>query len=332
MHSPASTELQESLLQSDGRPGSARGIAGLVRVAENSPEHVVVTDTAGVILYANPAFRENCGYGQDELVGRTHRLLHSGLQSAEFYQQLRTTLEQGRPFRGVFANRRRDGELYYEEKTIRPFVDAVGKITHFVATGRDVSESVRAQQRMEQLANYDSLTGLPNRHLFHDRLHQAMAHAARHEEGFCLLFVDLDHFKEVNDREGHARGDVLLTAAAGRLRAAVREEDTVARLGGDEFVLILVGVSTREDADVILEKLCELLRREQGPFGPTPASLGAAFFPRDGGSEHALLASADAAMYCAKLAGGNRWRYCDEGARTDLLGVDADSGLRQKAE
>ena len=330
MRTPVSAEFQDSLLMPGGRSGSVRGIAGLLRAAENSPENVVVTDTAGVILYANAAFQASSGYAEEELVGQTHRMLHSGLQSAAFYQQLRATLGLGRPFRGVFGNRRRDGEIYYEEKTIRPFVDGEGKVTHFVATGRDVSESVRAQQRMEQLANYDSLTGLPNRRLFGDRLRQAIAHAVRHGGGFCLLFVDLDHFKAVNDREGHARGDVLLTAAAGRLRAAVREEDTVARLGGDEFVLILAGVCQRDDADAILEKLCLLLRRAQGPFGPTPASLGAAFFPHNGGNEEELMASADAAMYCAKAAGGDRWHYSGDSSVAGAGGDAAAIRTRQE--
>jgi GGDEF domain-containing protein len=166
-------------------------------------------------------------------------------------------LGRGESFRSVFTNRRSSGELYYEEKTISPIRGADEAISHFVATGKDVTERIAAERRLEYLANYDALTGLPNRSLLHDRLAQAIQRAHRLGKGVAVQFVDLDRFKLINDTLGHNAGDRVLIEAASRLRQCLRATDTVARLGGDEFILIQEGVGNPDEVEQVARKVLD---------------------------------------------------------------------------
>ena len=200
---------------------------------EQTADSVVITDLHGTIEYVNPAFEKNTGFRRAEAVGQTPRIVKSGKHDAEFYRRLWDTILRGEAFRDVLVNRRKDGTLYYEEKTITPLKDEKGRITHFVSTGKDVTERMEAQERLDRLAYYDTLTGLPNRNLFRDRLRHALERVQRAGRTVATLVLDLDNFKAVNDSLGHEVGDLLLKAISERLRACVREEDTVARLGGE---------------------------------------------------------------------------------------------------
>lgn len=279
-----------------------------LEVSEFNGDAVAVTTVDGLIEYVNPAFEELTGYRKESVVGRTHAVLNSGMQEPQFFADMWEALQAGRTFRGIFVNRRQNGSIFYEDKIIRPYHDAYGKMSHFIATGRDVSERIQIMHRLEHLANHDCLTGLPNRNLFLDRLRQAEARGSRNHEGFAVVVMDLDHFKAINDTLGHAVGDVVLQTAACRIRKCLREEDTVARLGGDEFSLILTEVSLPQDVMNVVEKIVALLGEPLAIDGrdiPLQASIGIAIYPEHGDDGHTLLKHADNAMYRVKTAGGD---------------------------
>jgi len=283
--------------------------------SELSVDAIAITDTEGQIIYVNPAFESLTGYSKDELLGRTHAILKADIHEEKFYAQMWEALHANQTFHGQFVNRRKNGTLFYEDKIIRPYRDACGKTTHFIASGRDVSERVKIMRRLEHFANYDGLTGLPNRNLFLDRLQQAQAHALRSNGGFALMLLDVDRFKTINDTFGHAVGDAVLQTAASRLKQCLREEDTVARLGGDEFSLILEKIALRQDVKKVLEKITALLREPlivDGHEISLRASIGIAFYPEHGEDGHTLLRHADSAMYGVKTKGGNNYLFFEK--------------------
>jgi diguanylate cyclase (GGDEF)-like protein/PAS domain S-box-containing protein len=278
------------------------------RYVEQCPDAVLVTDPQGRIEYANPAFERMTGYRADELAGRTPALLKSGLHEADFYRALWAALRAGEEFRALFANRRKNGEPYYEDKIIRPLRDAQGRVTHFVSYGRDATERAREFEKLAHAATHDSLTDLPNRGLFLDRLGQALRQAARRGEPLAVAILDLDRFRDTNNRYGHLAGDAVLQAVAARTRGCVRETDTVARIGGDELALILPGAA-RPAAAAVLHKVVAANAAPVAYDGReirATVSIGASVFPGDAEDEEALRKLADAAMYAAKAAGGSR--------------------------
>jgi len=281
------------------------------RYIEQCPDAVLVTDTAGRIVYANPAFERMTGYASSELAGRTPALLKSGMHEADFYRELWSALLAGREFRALFANRKKSGEPYYEDKIIRPLFDADGRATHFVSFGRDATERAREFDKLLHAATHDSLTDLPNRSLFLDRLGQALRHAARREEQLTLAILDIDRFRDTNNSYGHMAGDTVLQEVAARTRGCVREVDTVARIGGDELAVILLD-ATEAQAGPVLAKIVAANTapvRHDGADIHATASVGASGFPRDAQDADALRRQADLAMYAAKAAGGNRYLF-----------------------
>jgi diguanylate cyclase (GGDEF)-like protein/PAS domain S-box-containing protein len=273
------------------------------RYLEQCPDGVLATDREARIEYVNPAYERLTGYASPELVGRTPALLKSGLHEADFYRRLWSALLAGEEFRAVFCNRKKNGELYYEDKIIRPVEGG------FVSFGRDVTARSLEIEKLAYAATHDSLTGLPNRSLFLDRLQQALRHAARRGEQLTVAIMDIDRFRDTNNRFGHLAGDALLQAIARRTLACVRESDTVARIGGDEFALVLVEAAGAAAAPV----LEEIVRANAAPVPfdgqelAASVSLGACAFPAEASSAVDLRELADRRMYEAKRAGGNRW-------------------------
>ena len=209
----------------------------------------------------------------------------------------------GDEFRAVFCNRRKNGERYYEEKIIRPLEGG------FVSFGRDVTERAREFEKLMHAATHDSLTDLPNRSLFLDRLGQALRQAARRNEVFTVGIFDIDRFRDTNNRFGHLAGDAVLQAVAERTRGCLRDTDTVARIGGDEFALILSGAGA-DAAEPVLEKIVAANAAPVGFEGrelPVSVSVGACTYPRAAAGELDLQKRADLNMYEAKRAGGNRY-------------------------
>jgi diguanylate cyclase (GGDEF)-like protein/PAS domain S-box-containing protein len=326
---------------SHGTPEDAaqRELRLLARAAHQAGDAVMITCAGGLIEYVNPAFERSTGYTAAEVLGRSPGLLKSGMHGPDVYARLWRALRSGEVFRMVFTNRRKSGELYHEEKTISPIRDAQQKISHYVATSRDVSERIRAQDQLEYLAGMDVLTDLPNRRLFTDRLRQAMRRAMRTECPLAVLFIDLDRFKVINDTLGHSVGDALLTEVAARLRGCVRASDTVARLGGDEFTVLLEETGDRAAVTEIAEKILAALAdgvRVQGREFFVSASVGIALYPENGHSVDELLSRADLSMYRAKAAGRNTLRFynqsMDAHAHTDLSAEIALHGALERRE
>ena len=279
---------------------------------EQTADSVMITDREGVVEYINPMFCELTGFSPSEVVGERANVVKSGHHDKEFYAHMWQTILSGEAFRGTFVNRKKDGSLYYEEKTITPLRSAQGEITHFVSTGKDITERMQTEERLHYLAYHDVLTGLPNRALFIDRLKHTMAQRDSVEQRIAVLFLDLDRFKNINDTLGHAIGDRLLQALPDRLLGCVRKGDTVARLGGDEFAILVENVGSMEDASHIASKLIAAMAQpvtidEHELFIST--SIGISIFPDDSTDANALLKHADTAMYRAKDLGRNTYQF-----------------------
>ena len=282
---------------------------------EQIADSIMITDVNGRIEYVNSAFEEITGYKRTEIIGQTPRILKSDAQNKKFYRRLWECILNGDVFSDVIINRRKDGVLYYEEKTITPQKDIMGKITHFISSGKDITERMESQELLKHLAHHDNLTGMPNRLLFQDRLYQAMSRVSWHKRTVAILFIDLDRFKRINDTLGHGVGDQLLCETAERLNSCVREGDTVARLGGDEFSVILNDLASRDDISPICEKIIHSLTQPfiiNGNELFVSASIGIAQFPLDGEDNKTLLKKADMAMYEAKAKGGETYCFYSE--------------------
>jgi len=280
----------------------------LIRTFGDWEDMLVITDTIGNIVYVNPGFESLTGFCAEDVMGKTQEQILGGEMNQTQYGQMWSRLKAGKSFHAVFYSRRKTAQRFYEERHARPFVNDDGQVSYYVFSSRDVSERERQMQHLAHLANHDELTGLPNRHLFMDRLQQAQAHATRSNGGFCLLLLDLDDFKAINDQYGHAAGDAVLVAVANRLRACVREADTIARLGGDEFAIILTDTMAEEDVRQVLNKIMIELRkaiRVNELELPSLASIGVAYYPSDSPDTDSLLNQADIAMYQVKAVGGN---------------------------
>lgn len=279
-------------------------------VFEQSQKGIIITDAERNIVKVNPAFTAITGYSEAEVVGRNPRLLSAGQHGAEFYREMWSAIDAAGTWEGEVWNRRKDGIVYAEALSIDRVCDAEGRTLHYVSIISDITERKRVDEQIQRMAHHDPLTGLPNRALLMDRAGQALSLAQRTGASVALMFLDLDHFKVINDSLGHRIGDLLLIEVAHRLLSAVREYDTVSRQGGDEFVLVLQGTSV-DGAAHVAEKVRALIAAPmtiEGHGLTVTTSIGIAMFPNDAGDFEALSRAADVAMYRAKHAGRNA--YC----------------------
>ena len=281
-------------------------------VFDNSSEAMIVTDADNKILKVNTAFTRVTGYSFEEVEGQDPKFLASGEHDQAFYQAMWDSIETTGTWRGEIKNRRKSGELYVEELVINTIFDREGRPQRRVALFSDITQRKQSEEQIWQHANFDPLTGLPNRRLMRERLAQEIKKARRMRQRFGLMFIDLDRFKEVNDTLGHEMGDVLLKDAARRLEACVRESDTVARLGGDEFTIILTDLEGVESSERVAKHLMKKLR-EPFVLNDQPvyvsASIGITLYPDDSLDLSQLLRNADQAMYAAKNLGRNRYSF-----------------------
>jgi diguanylate cyclase (GGDEF)-like protein/PAS domain S-box-containing protein len=306
--------------------GTARDITAIRRaererrvaleVLRSMSEAVAVIDLEFRFISVNPAFSRITGYSEEEVIGQNSRLLDSSQHSAEFYRRVRDVLERTGHWAGEMWQKRKDGEEFLGWIEMSEVRDAMGVRSHFVAVVNDITDKKRAEQELRYLANYDTLTGLPNRALLSERLGRAIVRARRQETRVAVLFLDLDRFKDINDSLGHAAGDRLLKAAATRLQATVGASDTVARLGGDEFTVVLEDVESvpaveRMAREILTAFSMPLEVDERHDVSITP-SLGLSLYPDHALVPTDLLKFADTAMYQAKAEGRNTYQIYNE--------------------
>jgi diguanylate cyclase (GGDEF)-like protein/PAS domain S-box-containing protein len=278
-------------------------------------EGITITDRTGTILEVNDAFSRITGYTREEVLGLNPRMLQSGLHSGEFYENMWGSLNREGHWSGEIWNRTKSGDIYAEMLTINAIHNAKGDVEQYVGMFTDITELKEQEQRLEHISRYDALTGLPNRTLLGDRLRQAMVHAHWKKGMLAVACFDVDGFKAINDRFGHATGDGLLTALAFRMKRALREGDMLARLGGDEFAAVILDL---DDSNACLATLNRLLAAagEEAQIGEAmlrvSASAGVTFYPQNEDVDaDVLLRQAGQAMYQAKLAGRNCFRMFD---------------------
>ena len=280
---------------------------------------MVITDASRRIVRVNRAFTAITGYSAEEVLGKDPRLLQSGQHDDAFYRDMWESVTRQGSWQGEIWSQRKSGEVYPEWLMITAVKSARGEVTHYVGTLTDITERKQAENEINNLAFYDPLTSLPNRRLLLDRLKQGMAFSARSARHCALLFIDLDHFKHLNDTRGHQIGDILLQQVARRLMACVREGDTTARLGGDEFVVMLEDLSTDPEeaaehtkwvGEKILSSLNQPYQLDISLHHSTP-SIGITLFAQNHDTLDDLLKQADLAMYEAKAAGRNTLRFYD---------------------
>lgn len=284
----------------------------LVAALEAVSHGVVITDTEARIEWVNPAFEALTGYTREEAIGfRPTELVKSGLQDEEFYRDLWQTILNGGTWRGELVNRRKNGELYYEEFSIAPVKDENGVITHFVGIKLDISERKRLEAELWEMATTDALTGLFNRRHFMARLAEELARLQRLEHHHVsVLMLDIDHFKCVNDTYGHAVGDEMLKHVAALIHHELRRIDTIGRLGGEEFSVFLSGTDLASAvifADRLRQKIADVpLRIDEGKTVSVTVSIGIAAMEATDTQADAVLIRADHALYRAKASGRNR--------------------------
>jgi len=295
----ARKELEESLRQ-----------AG--QVFDHARDAILLVDREHRVLAANRAYTELTGYPADEVIGVELPSLRLGVQERAFYDRIRAHIDGHGHWEGELWGMRRDGSTIPIRAVLSAITDADGVATSYMLMLSDISKSQRAVEQARHQAEHDALTGLPNRTLFMDRLGQALAAVARQQRKFALMFIDLDHFKTVNDTHGHEVGDAVLQEVANRLRHCVRRVDTVSRLGGDEFVVLLADIGGVDQAAhvaaSIMQSVARPIEAEPGPLSLS-VSIGIAISPGDGDDPKTLLRHADVAMYHAKESGRSDFHF-----------------------
>ena len=281
-------------------------------VFQNIGEGMTVTDSENRVVAVNPAFTHLTGYTAEEMMGKNPNLLSSGHHDSEFYRQMWKMLAETGQWQGEVWDRRKDGELIAKWLTISTIYDDTGSVHQRVALFSDITQKKQSDEVIWRQANFDPLTQLPNRRMFREQLEQEIRKAQRNGASLALFFIDLDHFKEINDTLGHHVGDELLVEAAKRIMSCVRESDIVARLGGDEFTVILGELSDKtrieQAAQNVIARLAEPFQLG-GEVAYVSASVGITLYPDDTDSAHNLIKHADQAMYEAKSQGRSRFSY-----------------------
>jgi diguanylate cyclase (GGDEF)-like protein/PAS domain S-box-containing protein len=298
----------------------------IAAIAFESQEGMAVTDPDGYILRVNKGFSLITGYSAEEVVGRPLAMFKADEQDEEFGRKIWGAVVRDKFWSGDLRSKRKDGSVYPERLSITAVSDERGRVTHYVAAFADITAQKEAETAVHNLAYFDTLTNLPNRRMLIDRLGQAFAAAARSGRHGALLFIDLDHFKKINDTRGHAIGDILLREAAARLLSCVRTEDMVARLGGDEFVVLLMDMDEEIEqvaagTRTVGEKILDVLNQPYDIDGSEyhcSASIGISLFLGETESVEELLMHADTAMYQAKAAGRNTVRFFDPAMQAEM--------------
>ena len=296
------------------------------QVYQNSAEGMVISDSKNRIVAINAAYTQITGYTLEDVLGKEPEIFYAAHHEPAFFEEMWRTLQVTGHWQGEVWDKRKNGEEYAKWMSINSIRNKNGSAHRYLALFSDITEKKKSEELIWRQANYDVLTGLPNRHMFQDRLQQEIKRSSRAESQLALLLIDLDQFKEVNDTLGHASGDTLLQEAARRISTCVRETDTVARLGGDEFTVILSQLTDASHVELISKNIIEQLAAPFAINGETvyvSASMGITFYPQDAVEMESLVKNADQAMYVAKSQGRNCFRYF-----TSLLQEAAQNRLR----
>ena len=284
---------------------------------------VVMLDKDFRILAANRAFCQISGQQEHVVVGRSYIFQHAEIPSEQFHKVIKMQINNRMEWRGEALGVRIDGSHYPQELAVYGVYDDFINLTHYVTIFSDITERKRTEENLRVLANYDPLTGLANRYMFNATFTRSLQSARRKNEKLALLFIDLDHFKQVNDLLGHEAGDRLLIEVANRIQGSIRETDTAARLAGDEFVVILENIQALTDAEQVALKILSALSNQASPpdsLSRISASIGISVFPDHGNDSETLLRSADRAMYDAKTLGRNRLNIGTDAGECAFIG------------
>jgi diguanylate cyclase (GGDEF)-like protein/PAS domain S-box-containing protein len=304
----------------------------LSRVFNSVAEGIVILEKDLSVRAINPAFETMTGMVREELEGKPASLFATGMHETRFLEAVVGEVGRTGLWRGEIWGQRKEGPPYNGEMTVTAVRDKSGAPTHYVAAITDITQRKRDEEHIRFQANFDMLTHLPNRHLIMDRLEQAMHLAKRNDKRVCVMFLDLDRFKHINDSYGHAAGDEVLKLTARRLRNCVRISDSVGRLGGDEFIIVLSNLDDGEAGSQIAEKVLSVLS-EPFPIGGTEVfcipSIGITYFPDHGETGPDLLRNADVAMYHAKSGGDRRHAiFTPDMAQRSLALLTMENDLR----
>ncbi len=313
-----STDITEKLI-------TDRQLRLASNVFESAIEGIIVTNQHGIIESVNPAFEKITGYKKDEAIGKTPNILHSDRQTNAFYIGMWRQLKTVGYWQGELWNRRKNGEVFPERLSISSVRDESGNITQFTAVFYDITDIKEQEEKINHRAYHDALTELPNRLLFKDRLGQAINRARRNESQLAVMFIDIDHFKRLNDTLGHQAGDEFLQKISIQFRGVLREQDTVSRFAGDEFTILLDDNTTPENALIVAQKLLSLFEKPfkiKGQEAHLGISIGIANYPCDGHSADDLIKNADTAMYHAKNSGRNNIK---------IFKTEMDMQIKQRA-
>jgi diguanylate cyclase (GGDEF)-like protein/PAS domain S-box-containing protein len=306
------------------------------QVFDHARDAILLVDRAHRVLAANRAYTELTGYPAQEVIGVELPSLRLGVQDRSFCDRLRDHIDRHGHWEGELWGMRRDGSTIPIRAVLSAITDQNGEPSSYMLMLSDISERQRAVEQARHQAEHDALTGLPNRMLFMDRLGQALAAVARQRRQFALMFIDLDHFKAVNDNHGHEVGDAVLQEVARRLRRCVRRVDTVSRLGGDEFVVLLADIGGVDQAAhvaaTIMQSVARPIEAEVGPLSMS-VSIGIAICPSDGDDPKTLLRHADVAMYHAKESGRSEFHFFSHEMNSRVLErVQMENRLRRALE
>lgn len=333
LHSRRTAELSAEIAE---RQRTEQELRRFSIAIEQSGDSVFITDTRGIIRYVNKAFETITGYGRGEAIGRTPRILRSGRHARAFYSHLWRIIREGSVYRDVFVNRRKDGSLYYEQTTITPLRDNHGAITYYVSTGKDITEHLATEERIQYLANHDPLTNLPTRAFFAEKIDQAVEAAMKNQQSLAIMLFDLDRFRRVNDTFGPLVGDQVVQEFSHRLRTILGKQAFVARIGGDGFAALLERVQDAQEVSVFADHIAALVADPfvvDGHEFFLTISVGVSLFPDNGQDAQTLIRNAGSALNRAKRRGGNAHEFytTDMNARA-LERLTLESRLRRALE
>jgi len=302
---------------------------------EQAADNTIITDRDGTIEYINDAFIKTSGFSRDELIGKKSNIIKSGHHDNNFYHNMWNDLLSGKSFHAIFTNKHKNGHNFYEDKTISPIKDKNDRITHYIGTGKDVSEKINHEKEMSYLAHHDTLTDLPNRVLLHDRVENSISSAQRSNSNVVIMFLNINRFKSINDRFGQNTGDDLLKQVARRLTRMLRKEDTVCRNSGDEFVILVGKINNNHDVATLAQKINREIEKKFHIGGnkiKISSSIGISIYPDNGTSHSELILNANTAMSRAKSSNSGYEFFTESMSQSVLELLEMEDKLHHALE